>query len=112
YCKSLDKLEGLLVAQMFEMARLNISGTRYKMRKHITQSLKNHSKSIQAAIVSYNEAAAALTPPCRKISWDEVVEYSYLSEFDILHDTCEDVHERQWAMPQNRMLMTHFFKYI
>lgn len=27
YCKALDKLECLLVARMFEMARLNVSGT-------------------------------------------------------------------------------------
>ena len=65
------------------------------MRKHIGQSLKNRSKSIQAAIVSYNEAAAKLSPPRRKITWDEIVDFSYLSEFDILRDTCEDVRERK-----------------
>ncbi|KAE9386041.1 hypothetical protein BT96DRAFT_750157, partial [Gymnopus androsaceus JB14] len=112
YQKALDKLECLLVARIFEMARLNVSGTGYKMRKHIGQSLKNRSKSIQAAIVSYNEAAAKLSPPRRKITWDEIVDFSYLSEFDILRDTREDVRERKWATPQNRLLMTQFFKYI
>ncbi|KAE9390804.1 hypothetical protein BT96DRAFT_832922 [Gymnopus androsaceus JB14] len=112
YRKALDKLESLLVAQVFEMARLNVSSTGYKMRKHIAQSLKNHSKSIQNAITTYNEAAAALTPARRKITWDEVVDYLYLSEFDILCNTCEDVRERKWATPQNRMLMTQFFKFI
>lgn len=82
------------------------------MQKHIGQSLKNRSKSIQTAITSYNEAAAALSPPRRKITWDEVVDFSYLSEFDILRETREDVREKQWATPQNRLLMTRFFKYI
>ncbi|KAE9391994.1 hypothetical protein BT96DRAFT_831189, partial [Gymnopus androsaceus JB14] len=112
YRKALDKLESLLVARMFEMVRLNVSGTGYKMRKHIRQSLKNCSKSVQNAINTYNEAAAALKPPCRKISWDEVVDFSYLSEFDILRDTREDIREKQWATPQNRLLMTQFFKFI
>ncbi|KAE9387863.1 hypothetical protein BT96DRAFT_781800, partial [Gymnopus androsaceus JB14] len=87
YCKALDKLECLLVAWMFEIARLNVSGTGYKMCKHIGQSLKNCSKSIQSAIVSYNKAAAALHPPCWKITWDKIVKLSYFSEFDILWDT-------------------------
>ncbi|KAE9398022.1 hypothetical protein BT96DRAFT_995208 [Gymnopus androsaceus JB14] len=90
YRKALDKLERLLVAWMFEMARLNVSSTGYKMRKHIGQSLKNRSKSIQSAIVSYNEAAAALNPPRQKITWDQIVDFSYLSEFDILRDTPEE----------------------
>jgi len=76
------------------------------MCKHIGQSLKNRSKSIQNAIAAYNEAAAALNPPRRKIAWDEVVDFSYLSEFNILRDTREDVRERKWATPQNRLLMS------
>ncbi|KAE9394363.1 hypothetical protein BT96DRAFT_827782, partial [Gymnopus androsaceus JB14] len=112
YRKALDKLECLLVARMSEMARLNVSGTGYKMCKHIGQSLKNRSKSIQNAITAYNEAAATLSLPRLKITWDEIVDFSYLSEFDILRDTREDVRERKWATPQNRLLMSRFFKYI
>ncbi|KAE9385732.1 hypothetical protein BT96DRAFT_750845, partial [Gymnopus androsaceus JB14] len=87
YQKALDKLEGLLVARMFEMTRLNVAGTGYKMRKHIANALKLWSKSIQSAIVTYNEAAAKLSPPQQQVSWEEVLEYSYLFEFDILWDT-------------------------
>lgn len=80
YRKALTRLEFLLVARMFEMAHLNVSGTGkwamlsiynlyltcvigYKMRKHIAQSLKTRSKAIQTAVSAYNEAAAALNPP-------------------------------------------------
>ncbi|KAJ3832901.1 hypothetical protein F5878DRAFT_547471, partial [Lentinula raphanica] len=112
YRKALDKLEQLLVSRIFEMSRLNIAGTGYKMRKMIANSLKTRSKSIQAAISSYNAAAAALRPPRRAISWDEVVDYSFLSEFDILRDTREDVRQKKWATPSNRLLMFQFFKLI
>ncbi|KAJ3742750.1 hypothetical protein EV360DRAFT_57744, partial [Lentinula raphanica] len=105
YRKALDRLEQLLVSRIFEMSR-------YKMRKMIANSLKTRSKSIQAAIVAYNDAAAALRPPRRAISWDEVVDYSFLSEFNILRDTREDVREKKWATPSNRLLMFCFFKLI
>lgn len=82
------------------------------MRKHIASALKLRSKSIQTAISAYNEAAAALSPRRSQVSWDDVVEFSYLSEFDILRDTRNDVRERNWATQKNRMLMQEFFKLI
>ncbi|KAE9383060.1 hypothetical protein BT96DRAFT_798136, partial [Gymnopus androsaceus JB14] len=82
------------------------------MRKHIAQSLKNRLKSIQNAITAYNKAAAALHPPRRKITWDKIVDFSYLSEFDILRNTREEVREKKWATPQNHLLMSQFFKYV
>lgn len=82
------------------------------MRKHIAQALRTRSKTIQKAIESYNAAASAMSPPRQTISWEQVVDYSYLSEFDILRDTREDVRERKWATQKNRLLMQEFFKLI
>ncbi|KAF9064695.1 hypothetical protein BDP27DRAFT_1425551 [Rhodocollybia butyracea] len=112
YQKALDKLEGLLVARVFEMSRLNIAGTGYKMRKHLANALKTRSKLIQSAIESYNTAAAALSPPRQSVSWEEVISFTYLSEFDLLRDTRSDVQERKWATPSNRLLMQQFFKLV
>ncbi|KAJ3725407.1 hypothetical protein C8R42DRAFT_551403, partial [Lentinula raphanica] len=112
YQRSLDKLEGLLVARMFEMARLNVAGTGYKMRKHIANAMKTRSKSIQTALKSYNDAAAALTPPRQIIHWEEILELTFLSEFDLLRDSREDVREKCWATPKNRQIMLEFFKLI
>ncbi|KAJ3925928.1 MAG: hypothetical protein NXY57DRAFT_906455, partial [Lentinula lateritia] len=81
---SLNKLEALLVSRCFEMARLSVAGTGYKLRKHIANTLKTHLKSIQSAIASCNEAAIALRPLCQTITWEEVLEFSFLGEFDIL----------------------------
>lgn len=82
------------------------------MRKHLAAALKTRLKSIQAAIEDYNKAASSLSPPCQSVTWEEVLEYTYLSEFDILRDTREDVRERKWATPKNRLLMQQFFKMI
>ncbi|KIK69852.1 hypothetical protein GYMLUDRAFT_150446 [Collybiopsis luxurians FD-317 M1] len=112
YRKALDKLEGLLVSRIFELSHLNVSGTGYKMRKHLAKALKTRSKSIQRAITEYNAIAAGMKPPRPEISWDEVMEYTFLSEFDILHDAREDVQEYKWASSSNRHLMTQFYKVI
>ncbi|KAE9389219.1 hypothetical protein BT96DRAFT_792378, partial [Gymnopus androsaceus JB14] len=82
------------------------------MRKHIANALKLRSKSIHNAIDSYNTAVAALLPPCQYISWEQVLDFSYLSEFDILWDTREDFREQPWATQKNCMLMQEFFKLI
>ncbi|KAJ3912126.1 hypothetical protein F5877DRAFT_54492 [Lentinula edodes] len=112
YRRALDKLEGLLVSRIFELSRLNISGTGYKMRKHLASALKKRSKSIQNAIAEYNAVATKMKPPRRQVDWEEVVEYAFLSEFDILRDTREDIRKRPWAVPANRVIMTQFFKVI
>ncbi|KAJ4464922.1 hypothetical protein C8J55DRAFT_441748, partial [Lentinula edodes] len=112
YRKALDKLEALLVSRCFEMARLNVAGTGYKLRKHIATALKTRSKSIQAAIASYNEVATALRPPRQTITWEEVLEFSFLGEFDILRNAREDVRTRQWATFRNRLIMQQFFRLI
>ncbi|KAJ3892332.1 hypothetical protein GG344DRAFT_45574 [Lentinula edodes] len=105
YRKALDKLEALLVSRCFEMARLNL-------RKHIANALKTRSKSIQSAIASYNEAATALFPPRQTITWEEVLEFSFLGEFDILRNARDDVRTRQWATFRNRLIMQQFFRLI
>ncbi|KAJ3917507.1 hypothetical protein F5877DRAFT_44531 [Lentinula edodes] len=112
YRRALDKLEGLLVSRIFELSRLNISGTGYKMRKHLASALKKRSKSIQSAITEYNTVAAKMKPKRQPVDWEEVVEYAFLSEFDILRDTREDIRERPWAVPANRVIITQFFKVI
>ncbi|KAJ3899548.1 hypothetical protein F5879DRAFT_1012287 [Lentinula edodes] len=101
YRRALDKLEGLLVSRIFELSRLNISGTGYKIQKHLASALKKRSKSIQSAIIEYNTIAAKMKPKRQPVDWEEVVEYVFLSEFDILCDTREDIREQRWAVPAN-----------
>ncbi|KIK66720.1 hypothetical protein GYMLUDRAFT_238956 [Collybiopsis luxurians FD-317 M1] len=104
-CAEWKETKGLL-------SRLNVSGTGYKMCKHLANALKTQSKAIQNAVTEYNAIASSMTPPRREISWDEVVEYTFLSEFNILWDTREDVRTKNWATPANCILMSQFYKVI
>ncbi|KAK7457914.1 hypothetical protein VKT23_010261 [Stygiomarasmius scandens] len=112
YQKALDKLEGLIIARMFELQRLNLAGTGYKMRQHIGAAMKNRSETIRKALDEYNAAAALLNPPRPGMEWKDIVGYSYLSEFDFLRDTRTDVRQKPWAKPALRQLMTQAFKLL
>ena len=55
-------------------------------------------------------AATAMVPPRRQLRWDKVVEYMFLSEFDLLRDTRQDVSHRPWTTPAGRQAMDSYFK--
>ncbi|KAJ3965393.1 hypothetical protein EV361DRAFT_966865 [Lentinula raphanica] len=112
YQKALDRLEGLIVQRIFELSRMNVSGTGYKMRQHIGNAMKKRSNAILKALEDYNQAAAVLQPPRKLLSWEEVMNYTYLSEFDFLRDTRTDIREKPWAQPAVREAMSELFKLI
>lgn len=80
------------------------------MRQHIGTAMKKRSKTILSALEDYNEAAAALNPPRKLLNWDDVLNYTYLSEFDFLRDSQADVLEKPWAKPAVREAMSELFK--
>lgn len=82
----------------------------YKLRKHIAQALQARSQAIKSALERYNEAAKAFKPPRRTLSWEEVVEYAFLADFDLLRDSRQDIRDRPWAQPLNHVLMDQWFK--
>ncbi|KAI5990768.1 hypothetical protein EDD15DRAFT_2369543 [Pisolithus albus] len=110
YCCVLDTLESLVVARLFELTKMNRAGTGYKLRKHIAKALQNHSAAIKAALLRYNKCALAMRPPCQTLHWEQVVEYAFLADFDLLRDTCEDVSQRPWAHPTARFALDTYFK--
>ena len=63
----------------------------YSLRKHIANALKSRSQAICAALIKYNKAAANLILCRSLLSWDEVVQYAFLADFDLLHDTRKDI---------------------
>jgi hypothetical protein len=82
------------------------------MRKHIAKALQARSKAVRAAIDRYNEAAGALNPPMPSITWEQVVEYVFLADFDILRDTRAEVQSKPWTRPAYRLAMDHYFKIL
>ncbi|KAF8169293.1 hypothetical protein K438DRAFT_1909518 [Mycena galopus ATCC 62051] len=99
YRRAIDTLEGLVVKRILELTKVNQSGLAYKLRDHIAKALKTRSKAIWNALNRYNAAAEALDPPGRLLTWAEVVDYTFLADFDLLRspDTTSSI--RAWATP-------------
>jgi hypothetical protein len=68
--------------------------------------------AIRTALVKYNAAAANLSPPRQELSWEEVVEYAFLADFDLLRDTRQDIRTRPWSTPAARQAMDGYFKLL
>ncbi|KAJ7159361.1 hypothetical protein C8R43DRAFT_1086918 [Mycena crocata] len=112
YQRALDQLEGLVIARMFELTKVNMSGTGYKLRKHIAKALQARSKSVKAAIERYNDAAELMNPPRETLSWEQVVEYAFLADFDLLREGREDIRHKLWATPGGRAAMDQHHKLL
>jgi hypothetical protein len=126
YHRALNNLEALIISRLFEMSKMNLSGTGkilssyqsilterllgYKLRIHIVKALNARSQSIQRAIEKYNSAAQALSPPRPTLEWKQVVEYSFLADFDLLHDTNRTIVDKLWSQPTARNAMNTYFK--
>ncbi|KAJ7093863.1 hypothetical protein B0H15DRAFT_776350 [Mycena belliarum] len=110
--RALDNLHGLVIARLFELTKCNMSGTGYKMRKHIAKALQARSRAIKTAIQTYNAAARALDVPREELSWEEVVDYTFLSDFDLLRLARTDIRSEGWAQPAGREAMDQYFKLL
>ncbi|KAJ7343986.1 hypothetical protein DFH08DRAFT_962126 [Mycena albidolilacea] len=112
YQHTLDHLQGLIVACMFELAKMNMSGTGYKLRKHIAKALQVRSKEVKMILQKYNDAAAALDLPKPNLAWEQVVEYAFLAEFDLLREGRDNTRDGPWALPAGRVAMDQHFKML
>ncbi|KAG1850257.1 hypothetical protein C8R48DRAFT_750142 [Suillus tomentosus] len=91
----------LVVQRLFELQRLNISQTAYRMRAHIARSLQTRCKTIRKAVEKYNEAARDI-PGHAPIEWSKVTHYNFLDEFSLLRKTHQDIREHPWTKPAIR----------
>ncbi|KAG2038018.1 hypothetical protein BDR03DRAFT_981835 [Suillus americanus] len=102
--------QGLVVARIFELTQMNRSGTGYKMQKHIAKALQACSATIKTALNRYNIAACALSTPHRTLKWEEVVEYAFLADFNLLRDSRNDISQCPWAIPSAHQATDLYFK--
>ncbi|KAJ7343076.1 hypothetical protein DFH08DRAFT_963082 [Mycena albidolilacea] len=112
YQHALDHLQGLIISRMFELAKCNMSGTGYKLRKHIAKVLQARSKAVKNAISKYNEVAQTMTPPRPTLTWEEVVEYAFLADFDLLREGREDIRGELWAQPAGQVAMDQHYRLL
>ncbi|KAJ7050779.1 hypothetical protein C8F01DRAFT_1000146, partial [Mycena amicta] len=104
YRKVIDSLELLVVQWLLELTKINQSGT------GIYYPLKVPFKPVKNTIERYNKVAEVMTPPCQRLSRDVIVEYVFLSDFDLLRDDANPLENEKWATPTFRLLMDHYFK--
>jgi hypothetical protein len=55
-------------------------------------------------------AATALVPPRAHLRWADIVEYAFLTDFDLLRDARQDILEQPWTRPACCITMDTFFK--
>ncbi|KAF8587420.1 hypothetical protein K439DRAFT_1614349 [Ramaria rubella] len=90
-------------AELFELMKANVSHTGYKQCMHISKALKACSKAIQRALQVYNKAALMLDLPWPSLTWAQIVEYTTIAEFELLHmGAWEDIQNLEWANTRNR----------
>jgi hypothetical protein len=83
----------------------------YKLRKHIAKALQARSKAVKAAIKQYNTAANVMLPPRINLLWEQVVDYTFLTDFDLLCEGRQDIRQEPWALPAGRAAMDQHFKF-
>ncbi|EIW82713.1 hypothetical protein CONPUDRAFT_163795 [Coniophora puteana RWD-64-598 SS2] len=110
YQRALDTLEGLIVARVFELGKMNRSQTGYALRQHIGKALKVRSAAIRTALDRFNAAARALGQPT--VKWEDVTQYRFLADIDLLRRGRQDVSKRAWSTPAARYLMDESFKIL
>ncbi|KAI0244935.1 hypothetical protein BJV78DRAFT_1143827 [Lactifluus subvellereus] len=108
YQKALSKLEGLVVARLFELHKMGLSGTGYKLCVHINRALKTWCNAIQAALRKCNEAAKVLNHP--QLDWKDVSTYDSLAEFELLQECRIDIRQQPWADTRNQQALLHHLK--
>ncbi|KAJ7835603.1 hypothetical protein B0H13DRAFT_1565351, partial [Mycena leptocephala] len=104
FFEALDALELLIVQRIFELTKVNRPGTAH--------SLKARLEAVKNAISRYNVAAMTLHEPAPTLSWEEVVEYTFLADFDFLRATNRELDSKPWIRPSCRLAMDNYFRIL
>ncbi|OSD05539.1 hypothetical protein PYCCODRAFT_1362075, partial [Trametes coccinea BRFM310] len=105
YHRALGRLQRLVVQRLFELHRMNLSQTGYRVRTHIAKHLQSRCRAIRNAVKTYNAAAAALNPPRPALNWERVSHMTFIEEFELLKDTRGDLEGKPWSQPVVRETM-------
>lgn len=128
--RALDTLQRLVVQRLLEMTKANASGMSeyldisptplstdlvllgYKLRTSIGKAMKTRSKAIRTALKKYNSLATQMDPPAPVLQWKDVMNYAFVSEFDLLHHAYShrDISQLPWAIQLNREIAGKYYK--
>ncbi|KAG1870301.1 hypothetical protein F4604DRAFT_1881242 [Suillus subluteus] len=111
----ISTMEYMRSHKLFELSKANMAGTGYKLRMHIGKAIKTRSKAIQSALAEYNELALSMQPPAPHLKWNDIVNYGFISEFELLklaYSQHPEILSKPWTVPGNREVATKFFKIL
>ena len=83
--------------------------TGYKLQEKIGKALRTCADMIRHALKAYNMATAQLNPPCPQLTWTKLIEAMILVDFDLLQDSCQDIHQQPWTHPSCCEAMNLYF---
>jgi len=69
-----------------------------------------HSAAIRSALNTYNNLTSTVYPLRQTLKWEEVVEYAFLADFNLLRNTRFDISSLPWSSPAARSTMDLYFK--
>ncbi|KAF8132775.1 hypothetical protein EV363DRAFT_1397708 [Boletus edulis] len=107
FFKAAEEVEKLVVMRLLELTKLQMSNLGYKLRTHISKALKTRATAIRNAIDRYNKYAAELKPPRQPLRWEQIVDYAFLGEFELLRG--EDIGSKRWAHAPFRQAANLYF---
>ena len=129
YHWALDKLEQLVVQQLFELSKANVLGMGklqpitymtysnieycllgYKVRESISRTLKTQGKAIHTALNKYNNIAPKMNLPAPILQWRHLMEYRFISKFELLKHahSHHNITTEPWVLPLNhKMALKH-----
>ncbi|TFK61890.1 hypothetical protein BDN72DRAFT_777748 [Pluteus cervinus] len=110
FVQAVEKVEGLVVQRLLELAKANLAETGYKQRQHISHAITNRSGAIRTAIGKYNELALLQNPPCPELEIKTILSYSLLGEFELLKHSRVDILSKPWSVMANRETASKYFK--
>ncbi|EIW82963.1 hypothetical protein CONPUDRAFT_32134, partial [Coniophora puteana RWD-64-598 SS2] len=110
FFKVAGEVEKLVVMCLLELTKLQMSGLGYKMRTQITKALKSRAVAVHHALEQYNKLADKMQPLRSHLSWDNIVDSSFLAEFSLLCETNPNILSKRWADPARRVLAVQHFE--
>jgi hypothetical protein len=83
------------------------------MCHQICKHLSNRSQAICGAVNAYNKAAKSLSPPHSTITYANILDLMFVSQFDLLHYSRpgDDIRKKPWADTATRILTDKYFEY-
>ncbi|KIY50695.1 hypothetical protein FISHEDRAFT_38695 [Fistulina hepatica ATCC 64428] len=109
YRQAVDEVERLIVQQLLELTKLNMSGVGYKQHEKIQKALQARSQAICKALDRYNEAARSLGHSREALTWLNIVEMVQLGEFELLRESRGNIQTADWSKPAYREATSLYF---